>query len=95
MLTLPWLEIYIHLFAILDMPQSVYRSIQIPAIPLTAAAMEFLKVLEQMIPAGKCSFSNLPVRASYEFVREEMLLIWIRKTTKRTLRPGLRNPPYC
>jgi hypothetical protein len=77
------------------MSKSVYSSIQIPAIPFTAAAMKFFEMLEQMILAGEGSFSNLPVRASYEFVREEMLLIWIRKTTKRTLRPGLRNPPYC
>jgi hypothetical protein len=71
------------------MPKSVYSSIKIPAIPFATAAMEFLKVLKQMILAGEGSFSNLPVRASYEFVRNKMLLVWIWKSTKRTLRLGL------
>ena len=71
------------------MPKSVYSSIKIPAIPFAAAAMELLKVLKQMILAGEGSFSNLSVRASYEFMRKEMLFVWIRESTKRTLRPEL------
>ena len=71
------------------MPKSVYSAIQIPAIPFTAAAMKFFEMLEQMILAGEGSFSNLPVRASYEFMRKEMLFVWIRESTKRTLRPEL------
>ena len=71
------------------MPKSIYSSVQSPAIPFAAAAMELLKVLKQMILAGEGSFSNLSVRASYEFMRKEMLFVWIRESTKRTLRPGL------
>ena len=45
-LTPPWLAICVHFSAILDIPKLVYSSIQSPAIPFTATAMELLEMLK-------------------------------------------------
>lgn len=52
----------------MKMSKSFYSSVQSPAIPFTATAMELLEVLEQMILAGKRSFRNVPVCAGDKFV---------------------------